>query len=222
MKKLRPASEITWILFDFDGTLADSLQPVTSLVNRILKVFRMAPVSREKIGLWHKEDQGARSRRWLMTAAEKVTETVQATNLKEIRPVPHLQPVLFQLWQAGFHLGVVSSNTKSNLEQALRRLELTELFEAVTADQAMYHKEQGLRQFLTDKQLKPDEVIYVGDEVRDIEAARQAGMKVISVSWGYQDYQELARNHPDWLIGHPRQLLKIFKLMPWWQRWFRN
>jgi phosphoglycolate phosphatase-like HAD superfamily hydrolase len=50
-----------------------------------------------------------------------------------------------------------------------------------------------------------------GDETKDIEAARKIGIKVISVSWGYNSSQALAAEHPDFLIYRPEELLQVLE-----------
>ncbi|MEB3145344.1 MAG: HAD hydrolase-like protein, partial [Cylindrospermopsis raciborskii 1523720] len=58
------------------------------------------------------------------------------------------------------------------------------------------------------RQIKPQTVIYVGDETRDIEAAKKANLKVIAVTWGFNSPEALTRENPDFLIDHPRELLE--------------
>ena len=57
--------------------------------------------------------------------------------------------------------------------------------------------------------LTPEEVIYVGDETRDIEASKTIPIKVIAVSWGFNSAEALAKQNPDFLIQKPSELLKV-------------
>jgi phosphoglycolate phosphatase len=59
------------------------------------------------------------------------------------------------------------------------------------------------------RQIKPETVIYVGDETRDIEAAKKANVQVIAVSWGFNSPEALARENPNFLIDHPWELLEV-------------
>jgi phosphoglycolate phosphatase len=54
-------------------------------------------------------------------------------------------------------------------------------------------------------------VIYVGDETRDIEAARKIQIQVIAVSWGFNSREVLAEQKPDFLISHPSQLIEVVR-----------
>jgi phosphoglycolate phosphatase-like HAD superfamily hydrolase len=58
-------------------------------------------------------------------------------------------------------------------------------------------------------QLSKFETLYIGDEVRDIKAAKDAGIKVASVTWGYNFENVLTDNNPDYIVPRPEDLLKI-------------
>jgi phosphoglycolate phosphatase-like HAD superfamily hydrolase len=73
---------------------------------------------------------------------------------------------------------------------------------------ALFGKGRVIQRLLRRHHLNPEDVIYVGDETKDIEAARKIGIKVISVSWGYNSSQALAAEHPDFLIYRPEELLQ--------------
>lgn len=55
------------------------------------------------------------------------------------------------------------------------------------------------------------EVIYVGDETRDVEAAKKVGVKVIAVTWGINSEKILRKQNPDYLIVKPKELIEVLK-----------
>ena len=57
--------------------------------------------------------------------------------------------------------------------------------------------------------LHPSNVLYVGDEVRDIEAAKKAGIRIAAVTWGYNSKKALEAYKPDYLVTKPEELLQI-------------
>ncbi len=59
------------------------------------------------------------------------------------------------------------------------------------------------------KQLTPEEIIYVGDETRDIDASKKINIKVIAVSWGFNSGEALSRHKPDFLIHQPSELIEV-------------
>jgi phosphoglycolate phosphatase-like HAD superfamily hydrolase len=64
---------------------------------------------------------------------------------------------------------------------------------------------------LRKESLNPEEVVYVGDETRDIEAAKKSQIKVIAVTWGFNSKQVLAAQNPDFLIDRPEELIKVIE-----------
>jgi phosphoglycolate phosphatase-like HAD superfamily hydrolase len=59
--------------------------------------------------------------------------------------------------------------------------------------------------------LSSEEVIYVGDETRDIEASKKINIKVIAVSWGFNSGEVLAKHNPDFLIHKPSELIEVLR-----------
>ena len=57
--------------------------------------------------------------------------------------------------------------------------------------------------------LRKSEVAFVGDEVRDVEAARKVGMTVVAVTWGINSRQGLADANPDFLVDTAEELIKL-------------
>ena len=57
--------------------------------------------------------------------------------------------------------------------------------------------------------MRKDEVVYVGDEVRDIKAAKRAGMKIIAASWGYNEREALEKYKPDLIVDRPVELIEV-------------
>jgi phosphoglycolate phosphatase-like HAD superfamily hydrolase len=64
---------------------------------------------------------------------------------------------------------------------------------------------------LKEHKLGCDEVIYVGDETRDIHAAQKSNILMISVGWGFNSPTILAKHKPDFLVYHPIELVKIIE-----------
>jgi phosphoglycolate phosphatase len=61
--------------------------------------------------------------------------------------------------------------------------------------------------------LSPEEIVYVGDETRDIESAKKIKIKVIAVSWGFNSWEVLAKYKPEFLIDKPTELIEVMKLL---------
>jgi phosphoglycolate phosphatase len=120
---------------------------------------------------------------------------------------PGMRGVLEALSRAGTRLAILSSNAEGTIRACLRGNGVEGLFEAVAGYRRLFGKGRAIRRFLKANQLAGAEAAYVGDEVRDVEAARQAGVAVAAVAWGFNDRELLAGQAPDCLADSPEQLL---------------
>ena len=93
-------------------------------------------------------------------------------------------------------MSILSSNARENIVACLRANGVAGLFETVLGYRRLFGKGDGIRRFLKGR-IKPGErAVYVGDEVRDIVAARKAGVEVAAVTWGYNHSQAARRMAP--------------------------
>jgi phosphoglycolate phosphatase len=130
--------------------------------------------------------------------------------LGELEPIAGLPSVLSELRARGFSLGILTSNTRSNVEQFLAAHAL-DRFDFIGAAVHIWGKQRSLKSLLKSRELATHEVVYVGDEVRDIEATRALTVPMIAVGWGFTTSSHLAAHKPDHLIDRPEQLLEILK-----------
>jgi phosphoglycolate phosphatase len=86
-----------------------------------------------------------------------------------------------------------------------------DVFDFAKSASDIWGKERCLKSLLKSRRLRPDEVAYVGDEVRDIEATRPLSVRMVAVGWGYTAAKLLASHEPDHLIDHPEQLLAVLQ-----------
>jgi phosphoglycolate phosphatase-like HAD superfamily hydrolase len=73
----------------------------------------------------------------------------------------------------------------------------------------LFGKGKALRRILKADRLEPADVLYIGDEVRDVEAARKAGVAMAAVTWGFHAEPLLRANRPDYVVSDPRELLRV-------------
>jgi len=105
----------------------------------------------------------------------------------------------------------LTSNSEENACQFLRHHGLLHYFNFVESSSYLWGKEKVLNRLIHQKNLSPEAVIYVGDEMRDITAAHQSGVKVTAVSWRFNSLMALAKGQPHALISYPNQLPVVIK-----------
>ncbi|NIP95581.1 MAG: HAD hydrolase-like protein, partial [Akkermansiaceae bacterium] len=105
--------------------------------------------------------------------------------------------------------GILTSNDTANVETFLRSHGLRDLFTFVSATQKLSGKSKYLRAIARTFSLQPPQMLYIGDELRDIRAARKANIAAAAVTWGLNSEESLAAENPRFLVRSPAQLLEI-------------
>jgi phosphoglycolate phosphatase len=131
--------------------------------------------------------------------------------IPELTPIEGINAALIELHNQGYHLGIITSNSQENVNQFLKFHNLDYLFDFIYSGVTIFGKTTIINNVLRQKQFKPEVVIYVGDETRDVESAKKANIKVIAVSWGFNSAEALAKEKPDFLIHHPSELMDVMK-----------
>ena len=200
------------VIFDFDGVIADSLVVFIEAANRLAAEFDYPQVSPDQIP----QIKNLSSREMiqhLAIARWKLPFFLHRFRQEVNQLVPNLQlidgmkEILVTINQQGYRCGIVTSNARQTVEGFLYLQELNHLFEFIYAGQLLLGKARILKQVVKRYRVDPNQVICIGDETRDIEAAQQAGLKIIAVSWGLNNRDTLANYTPDVLIDCPEELL---------------
>jgi len=127
-------------------------------------------------------------------------------HLPEIKPFPGIEAALKEIRNNSCRLGILTSNSVENVRRFLEINNMEALFDFVCSGRSFLGKEKVIRKLITREQLDAGRVIYVGDETRDIEASRAAGIPVIAVSWGLNRRELLASLLPDQIADSPKEL----------------
>ncbi|MBR8837607.1 MAG: tRNA epoxyqueuosine(34) reductase QueG [Stigonema ocellatum SAG 48.90 = DSM 106950] len=204
------------ILFDFDGTIADTVDALVSIANRLAQEFGYVPIAPEELSML----KNLSSREIIKYSGISIfkipflVKKVKAELKKKIpviKPIPGIKEALIALKSEENRLGIITSNSRENVTQFLQINDLDNLFEFIYSGVTIFGKTTIINNVLKQQQIKPQEVIYVGDETRDIEASKKANIKVIAVTWGFNSPEILARQDPDFLIHQPSELLEVIK-----------
>lgn len=203
------------ILFDFDGTIADTFEAIVKITNRLAEEFGYKQSSPEEVSYL----RSLNSRQIIKYAGVSIfklpllVRKVKAELSKDIEnlvPIFGMKEALLQLKKQGYTLGILTSNSPDNVAAFLENNDLLDLFNFIYAEIKLLGKKRAIKKFLKQEDFKPEEIVYVGDETRDIEAARENKVKAIAVSWGFNSSEVLADQAPDFLIHHPQELVELF------------
>ena len=188
------------VLFDFDGTLVDSAPDIIAALNRLLGELGHEHVdyhafrTRAGDGARNLLKQVLTGRGASFTDAElpRLVERLLAhyyeTMTDNTRPYPAVPDILAEIYQSGMALAVCTNRTQATTEQLLSHFGLAQMFGAVLCADTVTAKKPDARHLLEAMQrlgAAPERTIMVGDTATDVAAARNAGIKVVAVSYGY-------------------------------------
>lgn len=190
------------IIFDFDGTICDSFSKAIELANDYLVKHEFEPITTNE--LRNKGIKKLIAERkltfWQKIGLVRLARRESAKYIDQFEVFPYLTEVLMELHK-GNKLGILTTNSKQNVERFLKNHDLTDYFNFVYSNTNLFGKDKVL------KKLKPD--LYIGDETRDIEAAKSAGIKSVGVIWGFESEKLLKEARPDFLVEKPNDLLGV-------------
>lgn len=200
------------LLFDFDGTIADSFEGFLLIVDELADKYKVTKLSREELEHFRLESAGALIKK-LHIPLHKIPllardmKNLQRERITDLKPFPQLPEVLRSLKKQGYILGILTSNGEDNVRKFLKQSDL-DIFDYIYSDSGLFGKDKALRSFLKKHGFSVDEVFYIGDEIRDIEACRKVGVKIIAVTWGFNVRKGLIKYKPDFIIDTIQELPK--------------
>jgi phosphoglycolate phosphatase len=191
-------------ILDLDGTLADSVPWFRGHVNDVADRFGFSRVTEADIAeLRRTGPREALERlnvpRWKVPLIARHMRRLKAAHLDAIPLFPGAGAMLQALQAGGVRLALVSSDTQANARAQLGAAN-SALFSDFACGASLFGKAAKFRAVVRRAGITPARVIAIGDEVRDIEAARAAGIACGAVTWGYSAPDTLRALCPDLLF----------------------
>jgi phosphoglycolate phosphatase len=189
------------IIFDLDGTLIDSAPDLGTACNKVLAKYARRPISRSEtmqfVGngaakLIERAFQAtgtALSETDIITRTDEFLDFYRGHEADETRLYDKVETTLHRLKQDGWRLALCTNKPAEPTRNLLRDLNLSGFFEVVVGGDELDGKKpdpQMLYYVLEKMNLTVDDAIMVGDSPNDINAARNANMRNIAVSYGYR------------------------------------
>jgi phosphoglycolate phosphatase len=129
----------------------------------------------------------------------------QIDSIQAFDGIPQIIP---DLRSQGYRLGVLTSNSEENVARFLAKQQL-EVFDFIKSSSKLLGKGSVLRRIMRETKIKPREILFIGDELRDVEAAQETGVHVAAVTWGYNSRTALEAASPDHILETPEQVTTL-------------
>lgn len=201
------------VIFDFDGTLADSLPLVMDL---FYKWSKLGPLPDKTIQtLRNKSIKEVlvyfKIPMWKVPGLLVKGRVDLGRRLAEVPLFTGMDSVIEKLHSEGNQIFLMSSNSSVNVANFLKNNKIDGYFTEVYGNAGIFGKASVMKRIIQKYRLNPKDCYSIGDEIRDIEAAKKAGITSIAVRWGYNGEQILKAHKPDHFAAKPADLIKIIK-----------
>lgn len=199
------------LLFDFDGTVADTRTMALRILNELSEEFRFRSLPEEELPearnmTTQKLIRHLGIRRWRVPKIARRGLVKFHERIHKVEPIVNVPAILQQLHERGFRLGILTSNSEANVSAFLKHHQIT-CFEFLRSSSKLFGKSREIRRIMKEYQLQPEDLIYIGDETRDIEASHSTAIRIAAVTWGYNSAEVLRSMNPEFLFDKPEQLL---------------
>jgi len=203
------------IIFDFDGVIGNTIDEIKNIVCELYEEFHQEKVSPEIIKkvIGRGVMEVIRELKVPLNKVpyfEKKVRKELVSRIGNIKIFDGIREVLKEIKKGGYTLGILSSNSQENIHYILKKNHV-DFFDFIYSGSSFFGKGKILAKLIKKKGLDPKKTVYIGDEIRDIQAAKQNKVDTIAVGWGYNHEKVLKKEKPDFFAKEPKDLLKILK-----------
>jgi len=205
-----------YLIFDFDGTLVDSFVAVMEKFNLLSEEFNFRKINSDEIDRL-RDLTSKELIKYLEIPIYKIPSVLHCARKHMRSEMPSLSPfkaipeMLHELHEIKIPLGILTSNSSENVMKWLERNKMQHLFNFIHAESAYFGKKRILRKILKTYKIEQSQAFYIGDETRDVEAAKECDICSVAVTWGFNSEKILSQHQPHYIARKPEDILMMFK-----------
>lgn len=202
------------LVFDFDGTIADTLAESRRIFNQLAPEFGIRQVEEHELDhLRHLSLKELLAhlnipKRRVPALISRGTGLMRG-NITRLQMIQGMPEVIVEMRRHVRSFGILTSNATANVDLFLRTHGLREVFDFISSTSKLTGKSKHLKAIRKTFSLRPEEMLYIGDELRDVKASKKAGIPIAAVTWGFNSRESLAAQDPDYLFDHPTDFLRL-------------
>ncbi len=189
------------IIFDFDGTLADSFPFFAGVFNQLAARHGFRPIDAAEVPALRQRSprelmEHVGMPRWKLPLVAKDFIALMRQNQHQVQLFDGVPRMLRDLAEADLQLAIVSSNAEDNVRRILGA-DTVPLFASYECGMSIFGKSSRLDKVLHKLAVPAVNALYIGDQSTDAEAARSAGVAFAAVAWGYGTIESLRAHQPE-------------------------
>lgn len=205
------------VIFDFDGTLADSLPCFLGIMSRLADEYGFRKPEVSEIEQLRAVDAKQLFKSlgipfWKLPGITRRIRQLMAAEVDQVSLFPGIEEFLRRLTAQGFQLAIVSSNSWDNVRSILGPQNAV-LFQHAECEASIFGKRPKLRKVLRKLGQSPERAIYIGDEIRDLQAAHAERLAFGAVTWGHTPVDAFLPHGPQEVFESVERMTET--LMAW-------
>ncbi len=202
------------LIFDFDGTIADTLSEAAEIYNIIAEENGYKSITADDIPKLRHYDikkltkELGISKLWLPFVLAKGRKILKQ-RIDQLEPIDGMIDTLKQLRSESHHFGILTSNSVENVEYFLDRYGIRDLFTFISSTTKLSGKAKHINSIARTFSMNKSDMLYIGDEIRDVKASLKAGISVAAVTWGFNSKESLEVENPTFIVDSPDGLTGV-------------
>jgi len=203
------------LIFDFDGTLANSFPWVLNILDELAEKFNALPLDPSRLEEL-KEYPPRKIMKmhniptWKLPAILKFTRSRMRTNGESIHCFEGVSSLLNKIYEQNIQMALVTSNTRETARRVLGD-ELYNLFQLFEDKVSLFGKPAALKRIVRKSGFEKSQMLAIGDEIRDIEAAKKVNIPFGAVSWGFTSLEALTSRNPEHIFTDMDQIIDLLR-----------
>lgn len=203
------------LIFDFDGTIVDTMDIFQKLFNNIRHKYHLPDAKDTEFIKDLRNVNIFDTLRKFGFDEEKIEHfllSVKDEYLKEeanIKPFPGIIDALKTLHGNGDMLVIVSSNHTELIQFFLKKYSMEQMFSSVLGGNTDTSKVKNIEYIINENNVSPDQIYYIGDTMGDINEAKEADVTTVGVTWGFHGEERIKESSPDIIIRTNEELISL-------------
>jgi phosphoglycolate phosphatase-like HAD superfamily hydrolase len=204
-----------YIIFDFDGTIADTIPVMLTIVSELAQEIGYTKKITAEDLEWVREHEIKDIPGKFGIPFIKIPylllkgRDLLNKQMFSVPPCKGILEMLQTLKEKGYKLAILSSNRRDSIQEFIVKHNLASYFDFVHSELNIFGKDKALLSLMKQYQMPINESIYVGDEMRDIEACRKIKLDCISAAWGLNSANALKNFGAKWIVVKPQEIINI-------------